>query len=149
MRRSSILTVVFLVVGLASSFQLSTGMAGARGQRTFARAELYDLFGGQILDYCCKDASACLASGRSCGDKSGTDGPTCNAYSDINVVAGNRKSCSDYNPNLGYTCSQGTTYTCTTTSSCVWVQAGQVCQTGTATGTFAAPQNCSDNCPPH
>ena len=112
--------------------------------RTMRAAELYQVFGGQIQDYCCANNSMCLASGQSCGQKSGTDQTTCSGFREVTVFAGNRNSCAMFSN--GATCNQGTTYVCTNIYPCIWVQNGQVCQAGSLQSSFSAPSNCSDNC---
>lgn len=146
MRRSSLLAAGFLGALSVSAVLLSTRAAESRTQRTLHRAELYEVLGGFIDDYCCADNSLCAAMSQDCSDKNGTDAETCGTYQAIGVASGNRNSCSQYAP--GVTCTNTGTYVCTAVYSCTWTASTMECARATLQAEFNAPQSCSSGaCP--
>lgn len=145
MRRSSFLACGFVGVLSVSAALLSTQAAESRTQRTLNRAELYEVLGGFIGDYCCADPGNCYNRSSSCTSDF-FDQETCDAALEYIVVIGNTKTCSAYTP--GATCTNTGNYACTSAWTCTWNAAMQVCDTNTLSYTAYAPQTCSDNGPP-
>jgi len=150
MRSSSLLATGFLGILAVFAVLLSTRVAESRTQRTLARAELYEVLGGQqFQDYCCLNTSNCYTTSISCSDKNGTDQETCETWGNYTVVQGNVDSCSSYEPGLNYSCSQSGSYQCSIMYSCIWMTGTKECDSNTYIGSYYAPQSCLDTCVGH
>lgn len=147
MRRSYLFASGFVGVLSVSGVLLSTQAAESRPQRTLNRADLYEVVGGFVADYCCSNVSDCAPETDLCSDFDGLDQETCDTYQQKEVTTGNQKSCSAYSP--GNTCSAPGTYSCTDYYACVWQADGQKCVSLNFTGSENVPDSCEDDCPPH
>ena len=144
MRRSSLLACGFVGVLTVSAVLVSVRTAESRTQRTLDRAELYEVLGGFINDYCCANSSDCVGQNTACNIF--LDQETCEAAREYIVTTGNMNSCSA--ATIGATCSNTGTYICTNIWTCIWDTTNLTCDSNTFYGTYNAPQNCSDSGPP-
>jgi hypothetical protein len=79
--------VASLVCALVAYVSFECPIARAT-PHTMARAELYKVFGGQTVNYCCTNVTQCISGSTVCSTQSGTKSTTCTAYGTGQLIFG-------------------------------------------------------------